>query len=298
MCLLNWLTVLASLDEEPEAENEKAGVKFAAWGNSGDRFYTGSSDGELKAWDVKAPPGKAFVRNVVTLSGGIYAGAFSEDFSKLIIGDDSGKVHLLAIDDRDLEENPQPSQGKLVRRLEALANEFLPSDIRRPKLVIPHKDPVQSDASLGVTQAKKFLNTEQLVMVGNSPYQGPNYDETLLYRCEAHEDSDAFKPLLPKYLSDQQFQKDEQDKKEYHERETVKQNKLRKQRLLATIHRPSIVRRDTGIHQANLTLDLAFEKLSLSTQHSLTKERTETKGDYVFDYEIMPSESIFATNYV
>ncbi|RAL61727.1 hypothetical protein DID88_002795 [Monilinia fructigena] len=106
------------------------GVKFAAWGKTSDRFYTGASDGRVKAWDIKRPRGKALVREVLAASGGIGAGAFSPDFSKLIIGDATGKVHLLTrsendheLENSDLEDSPdslRSQAGKLNHNLRHL----------------------------------------------------------------------------------------------------------------------------------------------------------------------------------
>jgi WD40 repeat protein len=286
-----------SLDEP---ENEDSGVKFACWGNSPDRFYTGSSDGELIAWNVKAPVGGAHVRTLLRLTGGIYAGSFSKDFSKLIIGDDTGKVHLLAIDDSDLLD-PTLEVGDLsLSRM--TPDNLVPVKFNRPKLVIPHPEPpppnadninIMQDGELSTLQiSSRYLERGQLRLFPNSEfprarkaiYQGPNYSETLLYRFEAHEDYDSTQPLLAKFLEKQQFIVDEQSYRK--EQIQEKEKELR----LQTIRPPRIPWQEQKAHRANINLDLDFRNLSLSTQRSFNRERVEFEGDFVFDYELMPSD--------
>lgn len=86
-------------------EEADSGVKFAAWGQSINRLYTGSSDGVVKVWDVTRPAGHVFVRNILEAQGGIACGVFSWDHTQLVLGDATGHLHLIrASDDDDLEE--------------------------------------------------------------------------------------------------------------------------------------------------------------------------------------------------
>lgn len=287
-----------------EPENEDSGVKFAAWGNSSDRFYTGSSDGQLKAWNIKAPPGKAFVRDILKLSGGIYAGSFFKDFSKLLIGDDTGKVHLLAIDDSDLVDEPKSgasTQAAVTSQLATLSSGLLPSNIKRPKLIIPHPEPPNpyaADDMVEVEQTSaeisiRLLEEGQLCLLPNrefpharrAVYQGPNYGETLWYRFEAHESSDCSEPLLPEYLNKQQFLVEE------NERLLLEKNKQlqRQKKLKKTTLSLTDITKSQKLHRDNLEVDLDFEKLSLSTQESLLRDRVEFEGDFIFDWETTPS---------
>jgi hypothetical protein len=287
-------------DSLDEAEDEDSGVKFACWGQSSDRFYTGSSDGHVIAWDIKAPAGKSFVRTVLKAAGGIYAGAFSKDFSKLIIGDDTGTVHLLAMDDSDLSDEALPIRKNSAEVLGASAsNGLLPTNIKRPKLVIPHPEPpcpydpdiMQDVEETTIEISNHYLQEGQLRGYPNSDFpnackavfQGPNYHETLLYRFDAHEEEDASKPLLPQFLKKQQFLLAEQDRKSRNKAEQI----LKQDRK---IHRPT-VSSDLQAHQKNIDLDLDFAKLSLSTQEELKRDRVELEGDFVFDYELLPSRN-------
>jgi hypothetical protein len=156
------------------------------------RFYTGSSDGVVKAWNVRAPRGKAFVKNVISLSGGISCGVFSSDYSRLIIGDSTGKVHLLTQNIPDFEDEERAM-------------------IRQP--ITPHNG---SGASISVANdmrtvevsetctAKDFSNVfvdNRQIILHPDPYigaiQGPNYESTNLYCPELHQFENVSGPLIP-----------------------------------------------------------------------------------------------------
>ncbi|KAI9803541.1 MAG: hypothetical protein M1825_001884 [Sarcosagium campestre] len=79
-------------------EEADTGVRFAQWGVSNDRFYTGSSDGIVKAWNIKRAGEDAFIRDVVQLQAGIMSGSFSPDHSRLLLGDDAGGLSMLKVD--------------------------------------------------------------------------------------------------------------------------------------------------------------------------------------------------------
>lgn len=187
-------------------ESEDTGVKFCAWGNTLDRFYTGSSDGVVKVWNVRTSGKKPLVRNLLEVPGPVSFGQFSPDRSKLVIGDASGRVFYLSVDDE--EQKPaqivslsppslsQPEEKKLARR---------------PQLLTPHPEPdppVDDEVGLGRApvddgsgqgRAQTFLQKQQLVLTGNptvGAVQGPKYAETGFFRRDFHADDDPFKPLL------------------------------------------------------------------------------------------------------
>lgn len=152
------------LDEKQDVEDVDAGVKFAAWGRTADRFYTGSSDGAVKMWNVRAPSGQAFIDDILFAPGGISYGMFSPDRTRLAVGDTSGKIHLMKIWDKGFD--PKPTYTRSAIR--------------------PFYEPAPP-VSGGIDKAREFVAKAQ-IMVHPDPYigalQGPRYSDTNLYRHE------------------------------------------------------------------------------------------------------------------
>jgi hypothetical protein len=274
-------------------EDADTGVKFASWGRTADRFYTGSSDGKVKAWDIRAPRGQAFVRTVLSLSGGVSAGAFSKNFSKLLIGDATGKVHLLGISDEELEGNERIDTERTIRNQPSQQKPrgfaaTLPAKAAKkvPKVIIPHPEPAppagfqfgmeveQSAADM----ARAYLEEGQITLLKNrriGAVQGPNYGETLFYRYEAHEDNDGTMPLLPEWQARQQWHI---------------------QGEMANLSLPRLLvltGSSSADHLRNAALDFDFSRLSLETQAELQRDRVEYTFDGLFDHESSPRTKIF-----
>jgi len=261
------LHLTESLDNPlPELPREigDEGVKFASWGQSSHRFYTGSSDGRVKAWDIHASPGNALVRHVLEVSGGITAGTFSRDYSKLLIGDATGKVHLLGFDDSDMEEEP-PDQCNTA-------------GLKRPKVIRPHREPpppkhseaeeaLEDLEKTGQELAVEFIREGRLSLhsdPGVGAVQGPNYAETNYFRLEAHEESDASKPLLPEFQAVQRYETSQDG----HSSELPKI--------------PPVQCSNLVLHSRNLALDSA-----------LAKAGVDFDWDYRFESDLMPRFAIF-----
>ncbi|KAL1978840.1 hypothetical protein VTN31DRAFT_1699 [Thermomyces dupontii] len=87
---------LNQLDESLTREQADVGVRVALWGDTIDRFITGSSDGVLKAWNILLSPEDAHVRDIAEVQDEILSGAFSADKSTLVIGDGAGGIHVLS----------------------------------------------------------------------------------------------------------------------------------------------------------------------------------------------------------
>ena len=87
---------LVDLDHTREREEADTGVMMSLWGPSGSLFYTGSSDGMIKAWDVRRHPNDVLISNVADFSVSIQSGAFSPDGNNLLVGDAEGGVHVLS----------------------------------------------------------------------------------------------------------------------------------------------------------------------------------------------------------
>lgn len=77
-------------------EEVDTGVMMSLWGLEGSLFYTGSSDGMIKAWDIRRHPNDVLIRNVAQFGAGIQSGAFSPDGTNLLVGDADGGVHVLS----------------------------------------------------------------------------------------------------------------------------------------------------------------------------------------------------------
>jgi hypothetical protein len=267
------------------------GVKFASWGHTSDRFYTGASDGRVKAWDIRAAQGNAFVRNILEVSGGISAGAFSKNFSRLLIGDATGKVHLLGIDDSDLEEgNFTGLSTSSTSSLRGLGNvESLSRSMKRPKTIVPHPEPpapegpemkVEEIELTGPDIARVFLEEGQLALHPDrkiGAIQGPNYHETQLYRSEAHEYQDETEALLPEWQARQQCELRKHD-------EDLRISLLPKAKCSVPT-----------LHPKNVALDFDLSRLSLETQGELRRDRIEFDWDedHMFEHEMLPSLKIF-----
>ncbi|KAI9787350.1 MAG: hypothetical protein M1816_007636 [Peltula sp. TS41687] len=90
-------------------ERHDTGVRFAQWGHSPNRFYTGSSDGVVKVWDIKRAPENAHIKDLVQLESGVMSGSFTKDYSRLLLGDAQGHLTILetGFDDYEDDDSPQ-----------------------------------------------------------------------------------------------------------------------------------------------------------------------------------------------
>jgi hypothetical protein len=198
------------------------------------------------------------------VSGGITAGTFSRDFSKLLIGDATGKVHLLGFDDSDLDEETPDTCSK--------------AGPKRPKVIRPHPEPpppkyseaeaVPEDREkTGQELGVEFIREGRLRLhpdPGIGAVQGLNYAETNYFRLEAHEDNDASKPLLPEFQAVQRY-------------ETSQDN------LGTELPRLPLVRcSDLVLHSRNIALD-----------STLAKEGVDFDWDYKLESDVTPRFAIF-----
>ncbi|KAK0674493.1 hypothetical protein QBC41DRAFT_308802 [Cercophora samala] len=201
------------IDEcEGDRERYDVGVKFTAWGTSPDRFYTGSSDGVVKVWDVRSLK-KPLVRVLLEAPAPVACGMFSPDKSRLVVGDASGRVFVLSI----YEEDDHPKPKDKIKLPNGVVRE-----VERPHPIIPHPEPeppthdaegralpppeVEAPGAI----AKAYLASGQLVIHPNQTIgavQGPNYPSTGLFCAEAHMNGDPNAPLLGQWLCVQQEEK-------------------------------------------------------------------------------------------
>lgn len=177
------------LEDFPQHEREKydTGAKFAAWGTTIDRLYTGSSDGVVKVWNIRKKK-RPFLRDLLEAPGPITYGSFSPDHFKLAVGDATGRVFFLSVDERDeLDSHFIKIPGRRNR-------------IRRPRPFIPHKEPpIPTAHSIVSYTHNKYIASSQLVIHPDpivGAIKGPLYSDTGLFLREAHLDNDPTLPLL------------------------------------------------------------------------------------------------------
>ncbi|WYZ37578.1 hypothetical protein EsH8_II_001084 [Colletotrichum jinshuiense] len=176
-----------------DREEADVGVKFTAWGTTPDRFYTGGSDGVVKVWNVRNLR-QPLVRDLLEAPGAISYGAFSPCFSRLAIGDASGRVMLLSLNKED--EPPMPQGSRLVRH-------------RLP--IIGHAEPLppntEDEPQTLSERWEMLLSAGQLVRHRDPTIgvvQGPAYSTLGLHRPESHFEGDPSQPLLAKVEEEQQ----------------------------------------------------------------------------------------------
>ncbi|KAK0705001.1 hypothetical protein B0H67DRAFT_545687 [Lasiosphaeris hirsuta] len=193
-----------------DRESEDVGVKFTAWGTTLDRFYTGSSDGVVKVWNIRSNKRQPLVRNLLEVPAPVSCGMFSPDRTRLLIGDASGRIFLLSVDDED-EEKHQSSTITVK-----LPGAMGVKKIRRPTPIVQHLEPPPPTVNAnhqphvvetGVALAQLYLGNGQLVLHKNptiGAVQGPQYLSTGLFKVDAHLDGNPQQPLLAEWQSRQQ----------------------------------------------------------------------------------------------
>lgn len=93
---------LMPLQDGVAHERTDTGVRFLSWGQNARRLYTGSSDGVLKVWDVTQADEDVFIKDLTTTNSGIMSGAFTTDYSKLVIGEVNGTANVLEVGRDDI----------------------------------------------------------------------------------------------------------------------------------------------------------------------------------------------------
>lgn len=241
-------------------DEDDTGVKFISWGTSLDRFYTGSSDGVVKEWNVRTSGGKkAKGRVVLEAPSQISFGAFSPDRSRLIIGDASGRVFILSVD----EDDGKPSEFDKFLEKQGIKK-------RKPNPVTPHRPPPPPPGPKSLTNQQlghAYVTTQQLRYSGDPTVgmvQDVNYAETNLFRPEAHIDYDPTQEILGHVSPSQQ----ENTKKFADSMLPARISRLRQveyTKVDSEHGRLTILKE----HDDNTKLDLHFEDLSLEIRDVL-----------------------------
>ncbi|KAL7792663.1 hypothetical protein V8C43DRAFT_282109 [Trichoderma afarasin] len=268
-----------------DREKEDTGVKFTAWGNNLDRFYTGSSDGTVMVWNVRKKH-RPYIRTILEAPGPISCGAFSPDFRKMVVGDATGRVFLFSIDKEDEPEAHFiriPGVDRPLRR----PTPFIPHPEPEP----PYRDPdnpnnVNDDDDMHIADLVKriYLDTKQLVIDPNptiGAVQGPEYASTGLYRREAHLNEDPAGHLLSYF--------------ERNQRQSIAASRGQLSRSVRKLRDPGEPdARLKVIHAINKARDLDLEHLAEGDRGDLVQSKAELVLDEVdcgFAYEELPKEA-------
>ena len=155
---------LAELDQSKVREEADTGVMMSLWGPGGSLFYTGSSDGMIKAWDVRRHPNDVLVRNVANFDISVQSGAFSPDGHNLLVGDAEGGIHILSSAPCGPRSN--------VKSTDAYIDLVRASDGSGAKLDSSDDNP----GTEGIEAAKSLIESGQLEFhKGLGVGQGPSY---------------------------------------------------------------------------------------------------------------------------
>lgn len=236
------------------------------------RLVTGSSDGLVKVWNPCNSPEDALVGVIAELPGGVSSGTFSPDYTKLLIGDASGSVHLLSANRAQLHEDD------LRLELEDSKNpkEDLPiiiSQIAPPPDITSTTEPETSALEI----SRLYIERNQLIRHRHplfGVFQGPEYFETGLRR------------------------EDENREDMMRLRADARTRQIKLDTALLVITQPVI--EDVVIgplnycqHKNNMLTDSNLDGLLLDTEdfHS----DMQTCSENVYNTELIPRDSIFVT---
>ena len=143
---------------------------MSLWGTGSSLYYTGSSDGSIRAWDVRRHPQDVLVHNVAQLGAGIQSGAFSPDGTHLLVGDATGGIHVLS----SAPWEPLPNEDcQKERRYEGAPIDIIRAWDGSGRVIGGDDNP----GTLGIEAGMDLLLTEQLTLNREyGPGKGPNYD--------------------------------------------------------------------------------------------------------------------------
>ncbi|KAM3436607.1 hypothetical protein MY4824_004200 [Beauveria thailandica] len=194
-----------------EREREDTGVKFTAWGSDLSRLYTGSSDGVVKVWNIRNRR-KPFIRDLLRAPGPISCGSFSPDYSKLAIGDATGRLFLFSTTKEQQFEERFSRVHQITKQLVHRSRPFTPHPDPPPPTPVHDPDAMlldgtttnnDNDTADSATYARRrYLDTQQLTLHRNpviGAVQGPQYAASGHFLRDAHLDDDPAAPLLTKY---------------------------------------------------------------------------------------------------
>ena len=162
---------LMPLQDGIHPERTDTGIRFLSWGDTATRLYSGSSDGVVKVWDVTRSNEDTFVKDLIALDSGIMAGAFTSDYSRLLLGEVNGSINVLDVsrDDCTIKDADK------LRYIPYACSDY-EHDSKSDGIAVE-----DTTAKSGVAEGMKLLQSQQLRLapMGALPIrqavQGPNY---------------------------------------------------------------------------------------------------------------------------
>ncbi|KAI4096127.1 MAG: hypothetical protein LQ344_001190 [Seirophora lacunosa] len=166
------LQELAPNDEElpfiEHREKVDAGVMLSIWGKGASIFYSGSSDGVIKAWDILRAPEDVWVKDIAHLPAGVQSGALSPDGMNMLVGDAVGGIHILSAAPFG-SSSPSDDDNNA-------GFAYRPNPINFRYAAVKAKDPDdENPGTEGIECARELLRSGQLVLhpslgVGKNPH--------------------------------------------------------------------------------------------------------------------------------
>ena len=177
--------MIDEIDGSRRREEQDTGVRLSLWDQGGQLFYTGSSDGTIKVWNLYGSTEDAFVRDVAQFDSSVMCGAFSPDYTNLLVGSSKGAVHILSTSPTthppdDDDDSPTYREGPY----ETIT-------------YIPSNQPINLDEESGINLSRALIASKKLTMHPvYGPGQGPRYNGP--YAAYAHPPGNpATTELLP-----------------------------------------------------------------------------------------------------
>lgn len=251
---------------------EDTGVMFTAQGASVGRFYTGSSDGMVKVWNIHAKEPKG--RVILEAPAPISHGAFSHDYSKLVIGDASGRVFIFSINEDDDKPAPYVNlPGPPGMRA---------TTWRTPTPIAHHQEPppppqMPQGLKTGCELGRAYITARQLKFSGDPTVgmvQDVNYADTGLFRPDAHVECEPTRKLIEHVESKQQIKRKVLDNVPIRTKRVkiIGASNEDADHVDADGEEPKT--RDVAKrHDENRKLDLDLQGLSLETRNALDRDR-------------------------
>ncbi len=198
----NPLQELAANEEKlpymKHRERVDAGVMLSIWGHGASLFYTGSSDGIVKAWDVLRAPEDVWVKDVAELPAGVQSGALSPDGMNMLVGDAVGGVHVLSAAPLGYSSGSLDDQGA----------GYHPDPITFVAATNHETAPIEEEGTEGIDAGNELLRLGQLVVHSSLGVgKGPNYGQSGYFAHYARwqNDTTGYWELCPGYDRKQAF---------------------------------------------------------------------------------------------